>query len=145
MSVVVRAIGLAAAAIAAAAIVVSGIRLGGPSTAAPEEALQAAVAPIRTALTGDSGRDAFAAWCLAAADCLERDAGGVIASAEALRAFNGRAAELRFLRKWEPPAGLAEAMDRAMLAWVGEEPGALSEERRARAVACYRAFAWAAE
>lgn len=144
MSTRARIAGIVSAAIVAAAIALPAVRFGGSPAADPPAELQEAVAPVRTALAGAPGRDAFAAWCLAAADCIERDAGGAIRTAEALRAFNARAVELRFLQKWDPPAGLAEAMDRAMLAWVGPKPGELSVERRDRAIACYRAFAWAA-
>lgn len=116
----------------------------GPAPAPPPAELQGLVAPVGELLKGHGQRADWAGWCLAAADCVRRDAGARIQRAEQLRAAIDVAVALRFKEAFARVPGLAAACNEVMLAWVGKEAGELTPQRRARAVQALEAIAWAA-
>lgn len=119
-------------------------RAPGPAPAPPPAELAALVAPVGELLRGNPQRGDWAGWCLAAADCVRRDAGARIQKAEQLRAAIDVAVSLRFKEAFARVPGLAAACNEVMLAWVGKEAGELTPQRRARAVEALEALGWAA-
>lgn len=119
-------------------------RIGDPPDASDEDpALAESLRPIGEILARHPQRLDVAAYFEAAADAIERDGRGqkLIATAEVLRRFNCAATTLRFQEGFQPAPGLADALNHAMLQWVGPKAGELDVERRAQAVAFYCALA----
>jgi len=110
----------------------------------PSTELRILVEPVKTILAVHPQRADFAAFCKTTAETLEKGGTALIGTAEALRDYNTRAVTARFKDVFTKAPGLAEAMNKAMLGWVGAQTGALTPERFAKAVECYKAFVWAA-
>jgi hypothetical protein len=111
--------------------------------AKPPAALQKLVAPIGDLLRGQPAAAEFAAWCVATAEILDRDRGAVVKTAETLQRYNAAVVRFRFADHWKPVPGLADAMNAAMVGWVGSKAGPIDAARIAKAAECYRACAWA--
>ena len=110
----------------------------------PPAALQQLVAPIQPMMTNHPQKAEYREYCLAAANTIQRDGGQILKTAADLSKFNEFMTAFRFRNDFQATKGLADAMNEAMLQWVGKKADALDAERRSKAVQCYQAFAWAA-
>ena len=123
---------------------VAGLGSKVPTKPAPAAELQSLLAPVKTLLASHPQNAEFAAFSLAAADALQRDAGQVVKTPAVLASFNASAVRLRFTGTFQQANGLSAAIDEAMLKWVGAKAEALTPERTRKAVEFYQGLAWAA-
>lgn len=115
-----------------------------PNTPAPSAELQAVLAPVKALLIGHPQAASIASFATAIADTLERDGGNVITTPTMLGEFNARAVSLRGGGRFQAVPGLADALNAALLKWIGSSADPLDAARRAKVVEFYRAIPWAA-
>ena len=117
-----------------------------PNANAPDAATRAIVANVREILTGhQEDGQRLAAFYLALADVVERDAGQVLRDVADVREANRRAGLLMFQRtgvQGKYP-GLSAAVESALTELIGLDNVPLDEAKRKNVVAAFRALAWA--
>jgi hypothetical protein len=117
-----------------------------PDANAPDASTRAIVANIREILAGhpEDGRQ-LAAFYLALADVIQRDAGQVIKDMADVREVNRRAGLLMFQRtglQGKYP-GLGAAIEAALSQLIGMDNVPVDDANRGAVTAAFRAIAWA--
>ena len=117
-----------------------------PNPNAPDAATRAIVANVREILSGhqEDGKR-LAAFYLALADVIQRDAGQVIRDMADVREVNRRAGLLMFQQtdlQGKYP-GLGDAIEAALAQLVGMDNAPLDDAKRKTVIAAFRAIAWA--
>ncbi len=117
-----------------------------PDANAPDAATRAIVANIREILAGhpEDGKQ-LAAFYLALADVIQRDAGQVIKDMADVREVNRRAGLLMFQRtqlQGKYP-GLGAAIESALSQLIGMDNVPVDAANRGAVIAAFRAIAWA--
>lgn len=117
-----------------------------PTIPAPPADLQAAVTPVKSALSGHGEvANQLAGLFVATADILEKMPTAGPQTTRQLRDAVEIAGNLTFAGKAGPP-GLAAALETAFGQMVGsQDDKALDASSRAKSVAAFRALAWAAQ
>ena len=119
-----------------------------PIPAPSDDALRAAVAPVRAKLAGhqEDGRR-LASLYSSLADVLARDQGKVITTTAQLRELNRRAGLLAFQKTGIAGkySGLAEAIDKVLTDRIGLDNVALDSAKQTAAIESFRALAWACQ
>jgi len=114
----------------------------GPTLPEPEPALVANLGPAVALLANHPQRAEFAAYLAEVSATLKRDNLATVKTGQQLRDFNARCVPLRWAGLFQAVPGLAEALSKAQLSWVGAGVGPLAPEAHARAVAWYAGLAY---
>ncbi len=114
-----------------------------PTIPEPSAELKSLCGPVTAKLQGHAQAGELAAFYLAYADVLKRDAGEKIVKTTArLRTHNQRSVTLRFQGAFSKVPGLALAIDAVLVAHLGTKVADLDY---ARATEAMTALAWAAQ